>query len=282
MICHRTTSRTVLLCALLLCQLAVGSTPARAATQAGGGESHRFTRSSAATTVTVRRNIRYGPRRRQRLDLFLPESPARRRVLIVLIHGGAFRTGDKRDLDSYARYFAARGWVAASVNYRYADGQSYRRCRDDALRSIRFLRRRRKRWSIDSRRVVVLGSSAGGNLAALAATVGQGRRDRGSRVRAAVALSPPIYMGDAYVTPTDHVDHSDAPMLLFNSTEEIVPLWNATGMRDALRAARVRRSRLIIYSGSRHAQEYILDAWDPLLRWLQRRAGRFPHRAPGT
>ena len=56
------------------------------------------------------------------LDLYYPKelSEDERRPLLMLIHGGAFYNGDKQDLGfpEMGRYFAERGYVVASVNYR--------------------------------------------------------------------------------------------------------------------------------------------------------------------
>lgn len=58
------------------------------------------------------------------LDLYAPKNDAElKRPLIVYIHGGSFISGDKSGIDCqhFAEYFAKRGYVVASINYRLAN-----------------------------------------------------------------------------------------------------------------------------------------------------------------
>ena len=97
------------------------------------------------------------------------------RPLLVLIHQGAFFNGDKRDIGfpEMARYFAGRGYVVASVNYRLGfelhllewstpvDKAGIRAVQDvDA--AIRYITHHRDTFAVDSSRVFVAGASAGG------------------------------------------------------------------------------------------------------------------------
>jgi dipeptidyl aminopeptidase/acylaminoacyl peptidase len=131
----------------------------------------------------------------------------------------------------------------------------------------------------------VFGTSAGGNLAALAATVGKGRK----RVAAAASWSGPMdletfaprsgvirrYVGCSCrnrlraLSPVTHVGAGDAPLLLAGSTNELVPLAQQTEMARRFAGAGIPR-QLVVYRGSRHAVEYERDAWAPTLRFLAR------------
>lgn len=55
-----------------------------------------------------------------KLDVYKPLGNTKKRPAILLIHGGGFYAGDKSDVDivNLANYFASRGWVAFSINYR--------------------------------------------------------------------------------------------------------------------------------------------------------------------
>lgn len=56
-----------------------------------------------------------------KLDIYQPEVPGQSTFpLMVLIHGGAFLTGDKTQIASYARQYASHGYLVAAVDYRLA------------------------------------------------------------------------------------------------------------------------------------------------------------------
>ena len=94
------------------------------------------------------------------------------RPLLMLIHGGAFFNGDKKSagFEEWGNYFASRGYVVASINYRlgfaplgknHMDRAGYRAVQD-AHAAICFLLRHPERFPIDPARLFVGGSSAGG------------------------------------------------------------------------------------------------------------------------
>lgn len=74
----------------------------------GQGLSHQTINSTTFTTIDLK------------LDAYLPENNLEKRPAILLIHGGGFSAGDKNDpnIVNLANYFASRGWVAFSINYR--------------------------------------------------------------------------------------------------------------------------------------------------------------------
>ena len=55
-----------------------------------------------------------------KLDVYTPDTNAANRPVFMFIHGGGFTGGTKtRDtIEEMARYYAARGWVFASIDYR--------------------------------------------------------------------------------------------------------------------------------------------------------------------
>lgn len=73
----------------------------------------------------------------------------------------------------------------------------------------------------------------------------------------------------AQASPVNHVDHTDAPLYLANSTDELVPLSQAQTMAERLKASGVDH-RLDVFPGSRHALDFRADAWSPTLAFLER------------
>ncbi len=98
-----------------------------------------------------------------------------RRPALVGIHGGAWRAGGADVFFPHAAYFAARGFVGVSIDYRLLtqplDGVSMGDCLTDCKSAIRYLRAHAAELGIDPARIAVIGDSAGGHLAAALGTV---------------------------------------------------------------------------------------------------------------
>jgi acetyl esterase/lipase len=117
------------------------------------------------------------------LDLYVPGAavkpasgyPAAYPV-IVFIHGGGWISGHTRHSGAFANWpktlasIAANGYVVASVEYRLSGEAPFPAAFEDVQNAIRWLRRNADRFSIDKDRFLAWGGSAGGQLAALAAT----------------------------------------------------------------------------------------------------------------
>ena len=115
------------------------------------------------------------------LDLYRPV-PGRhdqKYPLIVFIHGGSWLVGDSRtqegvnDFPMALARLAEQGFVVASVNYRLLGEGDYIAAQRDVFASIRWLRYNATRFAIDPDRVATWGTSAGGQLAGMAATACQ-------------------------------------------------------------------------------------------------------------
>jgi acetyl esterase/lipase len=108
------------------------------------------------------------------LDLWVPPSDAPPPV-VVWIHGGAWREGDRRYLpptmvpDSLFEKAVAAGLAIATVDYRLSGEASFPVQLHDVKAAIRYLRHHAGALGIDASRIGAGGESAGGHLAALAA-----------------------------------------------------------------------------------------------------------------
>ncbi|MBL8992889.1 MAG: alpha/beta hydrolase [Spirochaetia bacterium] len=123
--------------------------------------------------VEVIRDVSYGPN--LKLDVYRkhllfnqPQSgPA-----MVMVHGGGWKGGDKNDFFYEANNFAMdRGCVCFSLNYRLVDNGNnlHPAGFDDVQRAIRWVRANGAAYGADVKRIAVMGGSAGGHLALLAA-----------------------------------------------------------------------------------------------------------------
>ncbi|MBP6785544.1 MAG: alpha/beta hydrolase [Verrucomicrobiales bacterium] len=97
------------------------------------------------------------------LDLHLPTNA--NPPLIVYIHGGAWRAGSKTDVPITA--LLDHGFAIASVEYRLSTEAVFPAQVHDIKAAIRFLRAKATTYQVDASRVGIVGTSAGGHLAAL-------------------------------------------------------------------------------------------------------------------
>lgn len=97
------------------------------------------------------------------LDLHLPvqSNPP----LIVYVHGGAWRAGSKSDVP--IAKLLDHGYAIASVDYRLSTEAVFPAQVHDIKAAIRFLRAKSDLFHLSTQRIAIIGSSAGGHLAAL-------------------------------------------------------------------------------------------------------------------
>jgi acetyl esterase/lipase len=156
----------------------------------------------ASPDVSVRTMV-YVTRNGQSLamDLYQPSSTAQAPGVIV-VHGGSWQHGDRAELAALNRYLAARGYVVASVSYRFAPRWLFPAARDDVRDAVAFLKAHASEYGLDPRRLVLLGRSAGGQIA----------------LSLAYAASDPDIRGVAvFYAPTDMTysyEHPSNPLVL--------------------------------------------------------------------
>lgn len=116
-------------------------------------------------TTKVLRDVEYARAGEQslKLDLHLPAGKVRS-PLIVWIHGGAWRSGSKKDVP--IQMLVAEGFPIASVDYRLSTQAKFPAQVHDIKAAIRFLRGHGRDWKLP-KKVLIAGDSAGAHLAAL-------------------------------------------------------------------------------------------------------------------
>jgi acetyl esterase/lipase len=85
--------------------------------------------------------------------------------LIVWVHGGAWRSGSKKDMP--LGKLVEDGYAVASVDYRLSTQAKFPTQIHDLKAAIRFLRAHSSEWRVSSKKIVIAGDSAGAHLAAL-------------------------------------------------------------------------------------------------------------------
>jgi acetyl esterase/lipase len=130
------------------------------------------------------------------LDFYAPPAAAdaaRPHPCLVVIHGGGWDGGDRTQLAIWNRRWAARGYAVAAISYRLAPRWIWPAQRDDVVAALTWLKANALRLGIDPGRFVLLGRSAGGQLAT---AVGYGLAD--PAIRGVIALYAPHDMPFAW------------------------------------------------------------------------------------
>jgi acetyl esterase/lipase len=110
----------------------------------------------------------------QTFDLYVPRVAATRSLpLVIFVHGGGMTSGDKSDINPiFLNAFASAGYAVASVNYRLAPLYKFPTQIEDVKCAIRYLRENAHTYGINGGRIYAFGTSAGGELVAIAALTG--------------------------------------------------------------------------------------------------------------
>ena len=187
------------------------------------------------------------------LDVYEPTSDSRQRQpAMILLHGGGLRVGNSavKPMVQAAWYFASRGWVCFSINYRLTKDRgmfpaqwkrnrpSYSATRD-AKAAVRWIRANAEKYRIDADQITAYGGSAGAYLAlALGISDEKDYRDelsliqdptlkttnlgQSSKVQAVVNFWGAPLMVDnlELIDGRRRYDRADAPVITFHGTKD--------------------------------------------------------------
>ncbi|WP_051471192.1 alpha/beta hydrolase [Patulibacter minatonensis] len=158
-----------------------------------------------------------------------PGSPS---PLVVYLHGGGFVFGGLRATDRPCRRLALAGaCVVVAVDYRLAPETPFPGPLDDVVAAVRWIAANAADLGGDPERVVLLGDSAGGNLAAAAAI--DLRETGGPRIAHQVLLYPCLVPPGSTDAPAGSMTtHADGPLM---TRHELVWFWEHY-LRSALDA----------------------------------------------
>jgi acetyl esterase/lipase len=108
------------------------------------------------------------PNKVLKLDYYKSEALGKRPCVIV-IHGGSWSSGNSEQLPELNSYLSAKGYQVAAINYRLAPENQTPAPVEDVQQALKFLRLHAERLQVDTNRFVLLGRSAGAQIALLAA-----------------------------------------------------------------------------------------------------------------
>jgi len=215
--------------------------------------------------------------------------------LLVQLYGGAWQRGAPGDDELFARHFAALGYVVAAIDYRHAPAARWPAQIDDVRASLAWLRAHARELGADPARLVLVGRSAGAQLALVAAY-----QDGAPAVAGVVSLYGPVFLADGWRepphpdplgvrsiletylggTPDDVPDryeaaspvsyltsHAPPTLLVYGTRDHIVDVRFARRLEARLHAAGVRAALLEI--------PWAEHAFDVLPHGLSARLARF-------
>jgi len=132
----------------------------------------------------------------QTLDIYLPDKGDGPFPVILSIHGGAFKFGDKRDGQVTPMLKGLnRGYAVVSINYRLSGEAKWPAQMHDCKAAVRWIRAKAKTYKLNPDKIAAWGGSAGGHLSAVLGTSGdvktledltQGNSDQSSRIQGVV------------------------------------------------------------------------------------------------
>lgn len=219
------------------------------------------------------------------LDIARPAETTGRLPCVVAIHGGAWRGGDKKAHTGLIFTLAQKGYIAATVQYRFCPAHRFPAQIEDVKCAVRYLRAHAEELSIDPEKIGAVGFSAGAHLSMMLGTMqasdgleGEGGwADQSSAVQAVVSFAGPTNLGaddlpevsqglvkeflggtkddvpEQYklASPLTYITKGDAPHLMFQGTkDQLVPHSQAIVMAEALSLAEVPgRVELLIGAG---------------------------------
>lgn len=143
--------------------------------------------------------LAYGTDRLQRLDYWAGKD--RNAPLVVFVHGGGWKRGDKNMMKGSAKlsHWQAQGYAVASVNYRLVPEATVEQQVADVATAVAFLADNADKLGFDGNRVVLIGHSAGAHLVALVGTDPQWLRAVGLNMNDIAGIVP--LDGAAYDVP---------------------------------------------------------------------------------
>ena len=125
---------------------------------------------SLPSGVKMLRDIPYGSDTNQHMDVYLPDAAVKGAPVIFMVHGGAWRLGDKtsrRVVENKVTRWVPRGFIFVSVNYRLLPDADPMLQAEDVARALAAAQGRAPSWGGDPARFILMGHSAGAHLVAL-------------------------------------------------------------------------------------------------------------------
>ena len=148
----------------------------------------------------------YGSDALQKLDFYKAKNVSGAAPLLIFVHGGGWKRGDKRNATGSDKvtHYTGLGYHMASINYRLVPAATVEQQGADVAAAVAYLLKNREKLGIDTSRVVLMGHSAGAHLSALVGSDPQYLRGVGLNLDALSGVIP--IDGAAYDVPAQMSD----------------------------------------------------------------------------
>jgi acetyl esterase/lipase len=160
----------------------------------------------------------YGSNARNTIHVLLPKEVSSTTPMVLLIHGGEWKMGDKKDMLPVQQELVKEGIATASLNYRYAsDSVHYKDLMKDVDDAVTYLNSHTKEWGMSNDHLSLIGISAGAHLALLYSYA----YDKRNHVKAVISLAGPTDFTDtAWLDQTAKINKLSSVEDLLGSTYE--------------------------------------------------------------
>ncbi|MOA07389.1 Acetyl esterase [compost metagenome] len=245
--------------------------------------------------LQVIEDVAYGNDPEQRLDILMPKERSQHTKVLIFLHGGSWKRGDKSDYNSALRSFAQRGIAIVNMNYRLAEKNKnkFPAQMDDITKAIDFLVSKANDLSIDMTTIGLAGHSAGGHLALLYSY----HFNTSGRVKAVAALAPVSDLAEAgrsdrsdYLSPIINflgkkfkqdsilwiqaspywmATKLSVPTILFHGTEDkVVPYNQSVKLEKRLQELKVPTKYIEYDAGHVWLGSDLVDTRENVIKWM--------------
>jgi len=184
------------------------------------------------------------------LDIYIPRDIVKPAPLLVFIHGGGWKGGKRQDYLVYLVDFARKGYITATVSYRFGRDSLYPACVGDITDAVQWFNKHAHVYGYDSDRIALIGGSAGGHLSMLAAYGWKNPHPETDsakhRIKAVVDIYGPVdftteyartnplvtnFIGHSFkeapqlykeASPLQYLDKDDPPTLILHGTSDML------------------------------------------------------------
>lgn len=192
-----------------------------------------------------------------KLDIYHEKNIDKPTPLLVFIHGGAWKKGDKHDYWPYLIPYAEEGYITATIQYRFTGVAKYPAQLNDVSNAVKWLQENADQYHIDPNKIVLIGGSAGGHLAMMTAYSNASLKIKGvvnlygpSDLTTSYAVETPSVIkliGKSYqeapelykeASPVNYINKNIPPTITFQGTlDELVPYEQSDKLDKKLREA---------------------------------------------
>jgi len=205
--------------------------------------------SSRRLNLPPEQELRYGPDKRQIMDLWRPREERRPAPVIVFVHGGWWTQGDKDEygIGQKVEAFSRLGYVFVSINYRMVPDVALEDEPRDVSSAIRYLRQHARELGIDPERFALMGHSAGAQLSALVSTDPRYLGSDLSAIKAVILLD-----GAGYDLPLQIEDATPLEQRMYRVSFKALDLAALVHLSPAAHGARPNAAAfLVIHDAAR-------------------------------